>query len=76
MRANGHREFSSAVCATEEVVELSLLVPAVQAEALEAAAQRFGMTVGQLVRRALREFCGDESAGELGLADPEFLFQP
>jgi hypothetical protein len=36
-----------------EIVELSLLLPRWQAEALEAVAQRRGVTTGQLIRRCL-----------------------
>jgi hypothetical protein len=40
-----------------EVVELLLLLPEWQASALEAAARSHGLTVGQMVRRLVRDFC-------------------
>ncbi len=40
------------------VEELTLLLPAGQAVALEAAAHAAGLTTGQLVRRLLSEFLG------------------
>jgi hypothetical protein len=39
-----------------EVVEVGLLLPASEAAALEAAACRRGLTVGQAVRRLIRDF--------------------
>lgn len=41
---------------SEEIVELSLLLPAWQAEALEAAAHGRGLTTGQMLRSIIREF--------------------
>jgi hypothetical protein len=38
-----------------EVVELRLLLPTRQAAALEAAAHQRGLTVGQMIRRLLRD---------------------
>src|SRR5262245_63295021 len=40
----------------EEMVELPLLLTGSQAEALEAAAHRRGVTVAQMVRRLVRDF--------------------
>jgi hypothetical protein len=40
----------------DEPVELLLLLPQEQARALEAAARQQGLTVGQMVRRLVREF--------------------
>lgn len=42
------------------VVEFSLLLTVHQARALEAAARRAGLTVGQMARHALRDFLGRE----------------
>ncbi|MBX9584577.1 MAG: hypothetical protein K2X87_30105 [Gemmataceae bacterium] len=39
----------------QEVVELPLLLPRWQAVELEAAAQRRGMTTGQMLRRVIRD---------------------
>jgi carbon storage regulator len=39
-----------------EMTELMLLLPRGQAEALEAAAQDLGLTVGQVLRHLVREF--------------------
>jgi hypothetical protein len=41
----------------EEMVELSLLLPSRQAQALEAAANDQGVTAGQLLRSLIRQFC-------------------
>ena len=41
---------------TEDVVELTLLLPGMQAAALEAAAFHRGLTAGELVRRLVRDF--------------------
>jgi hypothetical protein len=38
-----------------EVVELQLLLPVWQAEAVEAAARRRGMTTGQMLRRVIAD---------------------
>jgi hypothetical protein len=43
-------------CPDEDVAELSLLLPARQAQALVEAASRRGMSVAQLVRQLTREF--------------------
>jgi hypothetical protein len=40
-----------------EMVELSLLLPARQAEALAAAADSRGLTTAQMLRRIIRDFC-------------------
>lgn len=76
MLANSRHETRSAVRPAEEVVEVCLLLPVSQAAALEAAAQRFGLTIGQMARWALREFCADEQAAGAGDADPQLLVQP
>lgn len=39
----------------DEVVELSLLLPRWQIQALEEAAYRWGMTTGQMIRKLLAE---------------------
>jgi hypothetical protein len=39
----------------QDVVEMPLLLPRWQAEALEAAAKRRGMTTGQMLRRVIAE---------------------
>lgn len=44
---------------TEEVVELSLLLPGWQAEALARVADGQGLTAGQVVRRLIGNFCSD-----------------
>ncbi len=41
----------------EDVVELSLLLPSWQAEALATAADGQGLTTGQVLRGLIREFC-------------------
>jgi hypothetical protein len=43
----------------QEVVELPLLLPRRQAEALEAAARRRGLTTGQMLRRVIADLFGD-----------------
>jgi hypothetical protein len=40
----------------ESMVELTLLLPVAQASALEAAAWRHGLTVGQTLRQLVRDF--------------------
>ena len=40
-----------------DMVELALLLPNWQAEALESAAQELGLTTGEMVRQLLRNFC-------------------
>jgi hypothetical protein len=40
-----------------EMVELALLLPRPQAEALETAAQHQGVTTGQMLRHIIRDFC-------------------
>jgi hypothetical protein len=47
-----------------EMVELSLLMPQWQVEALEAAARGRGLTAGQLLRRLIRNYCAALPAGE------------
>jgi hypothetical protein len=47
----------------QEVVELPLLLPKWQAVELEAAARQRGMTMGQLLRRVIREALDDSGAG-------------
>lgn len=42
-----------------EVVELPLLLPRWQAQALEAAATRRGMTTGQILRRVIGDLFGN-----------------
>ncbi len=48
-----------------EVTELALLLPARQLAALDEAARRWGLTVGQLLRGLVREFLA-HSAGRPG----------
>ncbi|QDU22348.1 hypothetical protein [Urbifossiella limnaea] len=47
----------------QEVVELPLLLPKWQAVELEAAARQRGMTMGQLLRRVIREVLDDAGTG-------------
>ena len=47
-----------------EVLELSLLVPQWQMEALELAARGRGLTAGQLIRRLIGNYCATLHAGE------------
>jgi hypothetical protein len=47
----------------QEVVELPLLLPKWQAVELEAAARQRGMTMGQLLRRVIRQALDDSGAG-------------
>ena len=42
----------------QEVVELPLLLPRWQADVLEAAARRRGMTTGQILRRVIGDLFG------------------
>ena len=44
-----------------EMVELAVLMPAWQAEALELAAQDRGLTTGQMIRSLIRGFCDQRS---------------
>jgi hypothetical protein len=44
-----------------EMVELALLLPAWQAEALELAAQDRGLTTGQMIRSLIRGVCDQHS---------------
>lgn len=44
-----------------EVVELPLLLPRWQAQALEAAANRRGMTTGQILRRVISDLFGNDA---------------
>ncbi len=46
----------------QEVVELPLLLPRWQAEVLEAAATRRGMTTGQILRRVIGDLFGGAPA--------------
>jgi hypothetical protein len=46
-----------------EVVELSLLLPRWQADALESAARDRGMTTGQMLRRVIADLFSDASPG-------------
>ena len=46
-----------------DVVELSLLLPQWQVEALEAAAHGRGLTTGQMLRRLIRNYCATLPAG-------------
>jgi hypothetical protein len=59
----------------DEMVELPLLLPGRQAEALEAAAHRRGLTVAQMIRRLIRAFLADVQQGEqpAGDVDPVFV---
>jgi hypothetical protein len=43
----------------QEVIELPLLLPRWQAQALEAAARRRGMTTGQMLRRVITDLFGN-----------------
>ncbi|HTK77123.1 MAG TPA: hypothetical protein VL371_17790 [Gemmataceae bacterium] len=47
-----------------EVLELSLLVPQWQVEALEMAARGRGLTAGQLIRRLIGNYCATLHAVE------------
>jgi hypothetical protein len=47
----------------QEVVELPLLLPRWQAEVLEAAANRRGMTTGQILRRVIGDLFGSVPPG-------------
>ena len=46
------------------VVEVSLLLPQSQAEALEAAARGRGLTAGQMLRRLIGSYCATLTAAE------------
>lgn len=45
-----------------EIVELPLLLPRWQADALEDAANRNGMTTGQMIRRVIADVIGRQTA--------------
>ena len=47
----------------QEVVELPLLLPKWQAVELEAVARQRGMTMGQLLRRVIRQVLDDSAVG-------------
>ncbi len=47
----------------QEVVELPLLLPKWQAAELEAVARERGMTMGQLLRRVIRQVLTEGTAG-------------
>jgi len=47
----------------QDVVELPLLLPKWQAVELEAAARQRGMTMGQLLRRVIRQALDDSGGG-------------
>ncbi len=47
----------------QEVVELPLLLPKWQAVELENAARQRGMTMGQLLRRVIRDVLDDGTSG-------------
>jgi hypothetical protein len=48
----------------QNVVEVSLLVPQWQVEALEVAARGRGMTTGQMLRRMIRSYCATLPAAD------------
>jgi hypothetical protein len=48
----------------EDVVELSLLLPADQAAVLEAIAFERGVTAGEMVRRLVRDFLAAQKVGK------------
>jgi hypothetical protein len=48
----------------QDMVELSLLVPQWQVEALEVAARGRGFTAAQMLRRLIRNYCATLPAGE------------
>jgi hypothetical protein len=52
---------SDAARSDMEVVELPLLLPRWQAQALEAAANRRGMTTGQILRRVISDLFGNDA---------------
>ncbi len=53
---DGHRTDGVFTHLDDSVVELALLLHAAQASALEAAAWRRGLTVGQMLRQLVQEF--------------------
>lgn len=55
--------FSDVTRQDQEVVELPLLLPRWQAMQLEAAANRRGMTTGQMLRRVIGEMLAAQPAG-------------
>jgi hypothetical protein len=48
----------------DDLVELALVLPRWQVEALASAARGRGMTAGQAVRRLVREFCAQDLGDE------------
>src|SRR4051794_34704053 len=63
----------------EDVVELSLLLPGWQAEALARAADGQGLTAGQVVRRLINSFCSNLDDADSQPCDwqlEEFEVQP
>jgi len=55
-----------------DMVELSLLVPGWQAEALATAADRRGMTAAQVLRGLIHEFCNRPRHQEASLGSEPF----
>jgi hypothetical protein len=57
---------TAAPSSMEDVVELSLLLPAALASELEAAAFQRGATTAEMVRRLVRDFLVAQKAGSSG----------
>src|SRR4051812_26797087 len=51
--------FAAPVADSDDVVELALVLPRWQVEALAGAARRNGLTAGQAIRRLIRGFCAE-----------------
>jgi hypothetical protein len=57
---------------TEEVVELSVLLPSEQAQGLEQAAHARGLTAAQMLRRLVQDFLSRGEACPTVYAEPRF----
>jgi hypothetical protein len=56
--------FPAADADTDDLVELALVLPRWQVEALAAAARGRGLTAGQAIRRLIRGFCANHAADD------------
>jgi hypothetical protein len=54
----------AATADNDELVELALVLPRWQVEALAAAARGRGLTAGQAIRRLIRGYCADNAPAD------------